>query len=471
MHGMMDNKALSKTERYNILKVIAIYAIFSSLWIYFSDTVLGLFTTDLTTITRISVIKGFLFVIVTSILLYNLVSRYLSESSQLKNEIKRSELLFNLLSESLIDAYVSVDMTGKILQFNEIYRAMLGYESEELFLKTFNELTPEKWHSIEQKIIEEQVILRGYSDLYEKEYRRRDGTVFPVELRAQLIRDDQGKPIMMWAIVRDITERQLNEGRLILKSQQLEELNKTLEKRVEESILALRQKDQVLAQQSRLAAMGEMISNIAHQWRQPLNILGLQIQNLKLEYETGQLDGEQLDTSIKESMALIQHMSKTIDDFRTFFKPDKGKEYFNVCQIVSRAVQLVKASFDNMQIKIVMHCNEVADTNGYPNEFSQVILNILINAKEALEANKTASPLVTIKAGIEENRTVVTISDNAGGIPDEIIYNIFDPYFSTKGPQGTGIGLYMSKNIIENNMSGRLSVRNSEVGAEFRIEL
>jgi C4-dicarboxylate-specific signal transduction histidine kinase len=275
----------------------------------------------------------------------------------------------------------------------------------------------------------------------------------------------------MWAIVRDITERKLIEGRLIFKSQQLEELNKTLEKRVEESILALRQKDQVLAQQSRLAAMGEMISNIAHQWRQPLNILGLQIQNLKLEYETGQLDGEQLDTSIKESMALIQHMSKTIDDFRTFFKPDKGKEYFNVCQIVSRAVQLVKASFENMQIKIVMHCNEVADTNGYPNEFSQVILNILINAKEALEAKKTASPLVTIKAGIEENRTVVTISDNAGGIPDEIIYNIFDPYFSTKGPQGTGIGLYMSKNIIENNMSGRLSVRNSEVGAEFRIEL
>jgi PAS domain S-box-containing protein len=454
-----------------MLKIIAIYAIFSFLWIYLSDTTLGLFTSDPATITRISVIKGFLFVIVTSIILYNLVSRYLFESIQLKNEIKKSELLFNILSESMIDAYASVDMTGKILQFNEVYRTMLGYESEELLSRTYNELTPEKWHSIEQKIIEEQVVLRGYSDIYEKEYLRKDGTVFPVELRAQLIRDDQGKPVMMWAIIRDITERKLTEDRLKLKSQQLEALNQSLEKRVEESILELRQKDQVLIQQSRLAAMGEMISNIAHQWRQPLNVLGLQIQNLMVEYETGHLNKEILDSSIDESMLLIQHMSSTIDDFRTFFKPDKEKEAFNACQAVSMAVQLVKASFDNKQIKIVMICNEEADINGYPNEFSQVILNILINAKEALEANKTAQPQVTITAGVEDGRAVVTVSDNAGGIPDEIIYKVFDPHFSTKGPQGTGIGLYMSKNIIEKNMNGRLSVRNNEAGAEFRIEV
>jgi len=471
MRGMMYIKKLSKTERYNILKIIAIYAIFSFLWIYLSDTALNLFITDPAIFTKISVFKGFSFVIVTSVLLYNLVSRYFKESSQLKNEIKKNELLFNLLSESLIDAYVCVDMTGKILQFNEVYRSMLGYESDELFSRTYQELTPEKWHSIEQKIIEEQVVLRGYSEIYEKEYRRKDGTVFPIELRAQLIRDEQGKPFMMWAIIRDITERKLIEDRLKFKSQQLEELNQSLEKRVEESILELRRKDQVLIQQSRLAAMGEMIGNIAHQWRQPLNVLGLYIQALKIKFVNGVLDQEDMDKSIRESMLLIQHMSSTIDDFRTFFKPDKEKEDFNVCQAVARAVQLVRASFDNNQIKIVLDCNVEAFINGYPNEFSQVILNILNNAKEALENSKTVNPQVTVTAGVEENRAVVTISDNAGGIPDELIYKIFEPHFTTKGPQGTGIGLFMSKNIIEKNMNGRLTVQNKEGWAVFRIEV
>lgn len=470
MHGM-SKKALSRSERYNMLKIIAIYAIFSFAWIYLSDMTLSLVITDPTTITKISVFKGFLFVIITSILLYKLVSRYLFEFSQLKKEIKKSELLFNLLSECMTDAYASVDMTGRILQFNEVYRTMLGYEAEELLSMTYNELTPEKWHSMELKIIEEQVILRGHSDLYEKEYRRKDGTVFPVELRTQLVRDEHGKPILMWAIIRDITERKLSEERLKYNSQQLEGLNRTLEQRVEKSIIELRQKDQVLMQQSRLAAMGEMISNIAHQWRQPLNVLGLYIQSLKIEYEAGHLDKEQLEKSIKESMLLIQHMSTTIDDFRTFFRPEKEKENFKVCQTVARAVQLVKASFDNKQIQLVMDCNEDADIYGYPNEYSQVVLNILINAKEAFEANKTAKPQVTISAIVAEGRTIVTIKDNAGGIPDEIIHKIFDPHFSTKGPQGTGIGLFMSKNIIEKNMNGRLSVRNNGVGAEFKIEV
>jgi len=470
MHGM-SKKVLSRPERYNMLKIIAIYAIFSFAWIYLSDMALSLVITDPTTITKISVFKGFMFVIITSILLYNLVSRYLFEFSQLKKEIKKSELLFNLLSECMMDAFTSVDMTGRILQFNEVYRIMLGYEAEELLSMTYNELTPEKWHSIERKIIDEQVILRGYSDLYEKEYRRKDGTVFPIELRTQLVRDDQGNPIFMWAIIRDITERKLSEERLKYKSQQLEELNQSLEKRVEKSIVELRQKDQVLIQQSRLAAMGEMISNIAHQWRQPLNVLGLYIQSLKVKYEVGHLDKEHLDKSVEESMLLIQHMSTTIDDFRTFFKPEKEKENFKVCQTVARTVQLVKASFDNKQIQLVMDCNEDADIHGYPNEYSQVVLNILINAKEAFEANKTAKPQVTITAAVEEGRTIVTIGDNAGGIPDEIIHKVFDPHFSTKGPQGTGIGLFMSKNIIEKNMDGRLSVRNNAVGAEFKIEV
>lgn len=470
MHGLKV-KSLSRSDRYNILKIIAIYAIFSFLWVYFSDTILSLVITDPATITKISLFKGFLFVVITSILLYNLVIRYIFEFSQLKKEIKQSELLFNLLSESMMDAYVSVDMTGRILQFNEVYRTLLGYEEEELLSMTYNDLTPEKWHSIERKITEEQIITRGYSDIYEKEYRKKDGTIVPIELRAQLVRDDQGNPISMWAIIHDITERKLSEESLKFKSQQLEELNRSLEKKVEQSIIELRQKDLVLIQQSRLAAMGEMISNIAHQWRQPLNVLGLYIQGLRIEFEAGRLNKESINNTIAESMSLIHHMSATIDDFRTFFKPEKEKEKFKVCQTVARTVQLVKASFDNIPIKLVMDCTVDTEIHGYPNEYSQVVLNILINAKDALEANKTVNPQVTITAEVEEGSTIVTISDNAGGIPDEVIFKVFDPHFSTKGPQGTGIGLFMSKNIIEKNMGGRLSVRNNAEGAEFRIEV
>lgn len=469
MRDIKSKKVLDKIEHNNLQKIIAIYAIFSFLWIYFSDTALFLFTSDSTIFTKLSVYKGFLFVIVTSVLLYNLVTNYLFESSQLKHEIKKGELLFNLLSESMIDAYVSVDMAGKILKFNEVFRSMLGYESDELLSLSFYELMPEKWHSIEQKIIEEQVVSRGYSEVYEKEYRKKDGTVFPVELRTQLVNDDIGKPVMIWAIVRDITDRKRIEDELKINSQQLEELNSSLEKRVQQSVLELRDKDQMLIQQSRLAAMGEMISNIAHQWRQPLNVLGLHIQSLMIDNGNGSLDKESLDISIKESMSLIHHMSSTIDDFRTFFKPDKKKINFNVCQTISKAVQLIKASFDNKAINIVMYCDKDVDVNGYPNEFSQVVLNILVNSKDAFEVNNIANPQVTIIARAEGDRVVITISDNAGGIPAEIMYKIFDPHFSTKGPQGTGIGLYMSKNIIEKSMNGTLTVQNNEGGAEFKI--
>lgn len=470
MHGT-GHKALNSCEHNNLLKIIAIYAVFSCVWIYLSDETLGIFIKDPVVITKISVFKGFLFVIVTSILLYNLVSRYLFESTYLKDELNKSEQLFNHLSEVIMDAFATVDMSGRILHCNEAFRAMLGYEMEELLSKTYPDITPEKWHSVERKIIEEQVLPRGYSDIYEKEYRKKDGTVFPIEMRTKLVRDNLGKPVIMWAIIRDISERKLAEERLAYKRQQLEELNQTLEKRVEESVHKIRQKDLVLIQQNRLAAMGEMISNIAHQWRQPLNILGLQIQNLKQEYEAGNLDRENIEETFEDSMLLIQHMSLTIDSFRNFFKPDKEKENFKVCQAIANAVQLVKAGFDHKQIKIVLYCNDDADITGYPNEFSQVILNILINARDAFEENKTINPSVTIITGVEEGRVVVTVSDNAGGIPDEIIHKVFDPHFSTKGPQGTGIGLYMSKNIVEKNMNGKLAVWNNEVGAVFRIEI
>ena len=234
----------------------------------------------------------------------------------------------------------------------------------------------------------------------------------------------------------------------------------------------LREKEQMLIQQSRQAAMGEMIGNIAHQWRQPLNTLGLFTQRLGFFYGQPIFNQEFLDTSVAKSMEIIQHMSKTIDDFRNFFKPDKAKGDFNVSDAIKNTLSLLEGNFQNPSIHIEIIENDHPVINGYQNEFTQVLLNILTNARDAIIEREINDARVIITICSEDDCAVVTIADNAGGIPEEIINKVFDPYFTTKGPQlGTGVGLFMSKTIIEKNMGGRLAVRNTATGAEFRIEV
>ncbi|MCM0082935.1 PAS domain S-box protein [Geomonas sp. Red32] len=255
-------------------------------------------------------------------------------------------------------------------------------------------------------------------------------------------------------------KRQQAEGRLIAET---EEKLKAMEE--------LREKDRVMLQQSRLAAMGEMISNIAHQWRQPLNTLGLLIQGLPLYYEVGEFSGELLDKTVAQAMIHIQHMSQTIDDFRNFFKPDKELVEFDLDAAVSKAHLLVKESFVQQAIRVDLELSARRTIVGYPNEFAQVLVIILLNARDQIEQQEIDEGRVTVRTFLEGERCVITVADNAGGVPDDIINRIFEPYFSTKGIQGTGIGLYMAKNIVEKSMHGILSVSNRDRGAEFRIEI
>ena len=235
---------------------------------------------------------------------------------------------------------------------------------------------------------------------------------------------------------------------------------------------ALREKEKMLIQQSRQAALGEMIGNIAHQWRQPLNVLGIQIQSLLLMYDLGELTRESLDDSVGSSMDLIRHMSGTIDDFRNYFKPDKEEVEFKVSEAVAKTLSLVNDGFKNDHIAIEVITKSDPAVNGHPNEFAQVILNILNNARDALMEKKNTDKKITVTIFSEGGRAVITISDNAGGISGEIMEKIFDPYFSTKGPkEGTGIGLFMSKVIIEKGMMGSITAHNIADGAEFRIEV
>ncbi|RZV19802.1 sensor histidine kinase [Aliarcobacter butzleri] len=254
---------------------------------------------------------------------------------------------------------------------------------------------------------------------------------------------------------------------------QEKKLNTELEEKVIVETSKQKEQEQLLIQQTRLAAMGEMIGNIAHQWRQPLNALGLILQNLKFSYEIGELDEKMIDKSVKKATMLTENMSKTIDDFRNFFRPNKAKEKFKINEGITKAVELIESTFEHNNIKLEKDfVSSEIEFFGFANEFSQVILNLLTNAKDAVLENKIENPLIIIQTKIDDEYIYISIKDNGLGIKDEIINKIFEPYFTTKDEgKGTGIGLYMSKIIIENNMNGKIEVKNEQNGANVIIKL
>jgi len=251
---------------------------------------------------------------------------------------------------------------------------------------------------------------------------------------------------------------------------ELKELNRTLEQRVVEEVAKNREKDAMLVQRDRQAAMGEMIGNIAHQWRQPLNMLALIVQEMAMRGGAGELTREYLDESSSLAVDLTRHMSQTINDFREFFRPEREKVPFSPREVIRNSLRLVEGSLREHRISVEVIEHGELPAVGYPNQFAQVVLNILSNARDALVERKVSNPLIRVELSLNAERSVITIRDNAGGIPSDIMHRIFDPYFTTK-KDGTGVGLHMSRTIIERNMSGSLTVRNEAEGAAFCLEL
>lgn len=190
-------------------------------------------------------------------------------------------------------------------------------------------------------------------------------------------------------------------------------------------------------------------------------------------YDQQRFTREYLKESVAKFMKVVSHLSKTIDDFRNFFRPDKEKVGFGLREMLERTLSLVVENFRQNGIAVEVRVEGEPTVQGFPNEFSQAILNILLNARDAFLERETPQPrLIAIHCFGEGGRSVVTVADNAGGIAPEVIDRIFDPYFTTRGPdKGTGIGLYLSKTIIEKNLGGRLTAANVAGGATFRIEV
>ena len=245
-----------------------------------------------------------------------------------------------------------------------------------------------------------------------------------------------------------------------------------LEFQIQEQIDKRLEQEEILIQQSKLASMGEMIGNIAHQWRQPLAQISAIHMNMKVTYDFDKFTKEYLAAKIKEANTLTNYMSQTISDFQNFFKPQGEKEEFSVENACKEAYFILQSSLKYHSINLDFNIIESPIVYGYKNEYSQVILNILSNAKDILIERNIEKPEIKIEIKSGDNFAIVKIEDNAKGVDHDIIEKIFDPYFTTRHKtQGTGIGLYMSKNIIERNMNGFINVKNENNGAVFTIKV
>ena len=258
------------------------------------------------------------------------------------------------------------------------------------------------------------------------------------------------------------------EKELVKKTSELEYINKNLKKLVDEEVEKNRKKDELMFAQSRYAQMGETIAMIAHQWKQPLHTIGMAISAIDMKLPREIEDIEMMDELISRVYKNIDYLTTTIDDFREFFKPQKVQKTTNYKIILDKAFLLLKSSLDNKNINFEVDTKELTDFLSYENELIQVVLNIFKNAQDSLIDNKIEKPCICV----EIDKKTLHISDNAGGIPNDIIDKVFDPYFSTKdNSNGTGLGLYMSKIIVEEHCLGSLSVENTDTGARFTISL
>ena len=247
---------------------------------------------------------------------------------------------------------------------------------------------------------------------------------------------------------------------------------KELEFKVAQVMQKNEEHNHLMMQQHRLIAMGEMINNIAHQWRQPLNVLGLILQKFEIFYNRGTLDEAKIHNNVEKGMLQVEKMSSTIDDFRNFFKQDKEKHQFYLKELIQEVLLFMQSTIEEHRIEITHNIEPSVEMSGYKNELIQVIVNLINNAKDALVEKLEEGRVICINCIVKDETMIMEIKDNAGGIPNDIIDKIFEPYFTTKSDgNGTGIGLYMSKMIIEENMNGKLKVANGKDGAVFSIIL
>ncbi|ADU66555.1 PAS domain S-box protein [Desulfurispirillum indicum] len=377
----------------------------------------------------------------------------------------------SLAVEQSASTVMITDTDGNIEYVNPRFTEATGYTFAEVQGKNPRLLKPEGVCSSHYKALWEN-ITAGRQWLGELRNRCKDGSCYWQLASIFPLLDDNGTITHYVGIGEDITaQKSLEES--------LRALNRDLEEKVQEETRKRLQQQALLLQESRVLAMGEMIGAIAHHWRQPLNTVGLMVQKMQIDYESSELSSETMARFVRETMMTLQTMSRVIDEFRDIFEPDCSLEQFSLESTLSSALKVVRAQMDNNHIQVgVDKPSQDIWIRGYPKEFQQVLLSVLGNAKDAIVLSGATRGRIHIQVNLQNQQVVLSIHDNGGGINPAIMDRIFEPYFTTKERgrgsgiiTGTGIGLFMSKMIIEEKMQGKLSASNIDGGACFEIVL
>ena len=399
------------------------------------------------------------------------IIRDITERKQAEEDLQLEKDFYHSFIESFSDWVWEINLQGIHTYSNKAVKDILGYKVDEVVGFSVKKFWSEKQQRKSDKWLREELLSgKGWKN-FTAYFQHKDGSIRILESTAIPIYDTENKLVGYRGIDHDITNRILAEEKLKKSNEELRKLHKELEEKVKQAVEELRDKDHILIHQSRQASMGEMIGNIAHQWRQPLSAVAAIIQNYEDVYEDGKLDMDYLEEHTDLIMDILQQMSKTIDDFRNFFKPNKLEFDFNIKEVILKTIKFLENNFKFNNINLILNLTDDCIITGFPNEYSQVILVILNNAKDALLERKIKEKQIEINLVKVKNKTILKITDNAGGIAAELMEKIFNPYFTTKEDKGTGVGLYMSKMIIEKNMKGKLSFGNTKKGAEFIIEV
>jgi len=378
------------------------------------------------------------------------------------------------------------DINGIITFVNDEFCAISGYSKDELIGKNHNivkhpDVDNEKfkllWETISDK--------KTYKDTVKN--LAKDGSTFYVNSTIIPILDKNENIVEFVAIRYDVTKEVLLREELLKKEIEYEELNRNLEKRVQEQTKELKElnqtlearvrdeirkneeKQRVMFWQSRHASLGQMIANIAHQWRQPLTELSLAMFNIKKAVQNDRV--EDMSKFYDESKNIIKNMSQTIDDFTNFFSPNKVRYYFNISESIRESIGLLESVINDEMITIKTNFEDIK-VLGITNELTQVIINLINNSKDAFIHNSILLREINISTKKESGFAVIEVQDNAGGISKENIEKIFEPYFTTKHKsRGTGLGLFMSKMICEQGLHGTLDVKSKKKTTTFSIKI
>jgi two-component system sensor kinase FixL len=425
-------------------RISCIYAGFGQAWIILSSVLLWLKMGQSPTVSSfLEIAKGTVFILVTAILLLAMLRRWEADIQRRENDLRASEARYRLLHESLRDGFVQIAMDGKILDSNAVFCNMLGYSAAELATLNHLDLTPPGWHDKESEIIAKQVAVRGYSDVYEKEYRHKDGTILPVELRTILVRDDTGNPSSMYAIVRDTSDRQAQEAHAAAVREQL-------------------------IHAGRVQELGQVSAGIAHELNQPLTAMQNFVGAAKRLLDKGDAAAAaQAITKASEQARRAGDIVRRMRDFTE--KRDTFKKRDDVNAIIREAASLGMIGAKSVGIETRYDlATDLPPVIADRVQIEQVLVNLLHNAMDAMAGEPQR--VLTLSSRQNAEAAEIMIADTGKGIPEAIARTLFQPFVTTK-ETGMGIGLAISKSIIDAHGGEIFAEPNPGGGTRFFVRL